>query len=61
MTYLYRRDDGTEFEFVQSMKDEPLEKCPETGQNVERIIPKRRHMFGFHKDHDGSKYMEWSP
>ena len=37
MTYLYRRQDGTTFEFVQSMKDEPLTECPTTGQPVSRI------------------------
>lgn len=37
-TYVYRREDGTTFEIRQSIKDEPLEKCPETGQDVKRLI-----------------------
>lgn len=37
-TYVYRRDDGTTFEYNQSITDDPLEECPETGQSVERII-----------------------
>jgi putative FmdB family regulatory protein len=36
--YQYRREDGTTFTIKQSIEDEPLEKCPETGQKVERII-----------------------
>lgn len=37
-TYVYRREDGTTFETTQSIKDDPLEECPETGQSVERVI-----------------------
>lgn len=37
-TYEYRREDGTTFEIQQRITDDPLETCPETGQNVERII-----------------------
>lgn len=42
-TYLYQiiKKDGTEgeqFEFVQSMKDAPLTKHPETGEPVRRVI-----------------------
>jgi putative FmdB family regulatory protein len=37
-TYVYRREDGTKFEYKQSITDDPLEKCPETGQDVERLI-----------------------
>jgi putative FmdB family regulatory protein len=33
-----RRSDGSIFEIHQSMKDEPLKKCPTTGDDVERII-----------------------
>lgn len=36
-TYAYRREDGTEFEFIQGMNDPHLEVCPETGQSVKRI------------------------
>lgn len=37
-TYEYRREDGTTFEKIQSMNDEPLKTCPKTGQPVKRII-----------------------
>jgi putative FmdB family regulatory protein len=37
-TYVYRREDGTKFEIKQRITEDPLEKCPETGQSVERII-----------------------
>lgn len=37
-TYLYRRDDNTEFEMVQRMSDDPLMTCPQTGQGCKRII-----------------------
>lgn len=37
-TYEYKREDGTTFEVRQSINDEPLEKCPETGQKVQRVI-----------------------
>ena len=37
-TYKYKREDGTEFEKVQSIKSDPLSHCPETGQKVERLI-----------------------
>jgi len=37
-TYTYRRDDGTTFEVRQKITEDPLETCPETGQDVERII-----------------------
>lgn len=36
-TYTYRREDGTEFDVVHSMEDK-LEKCPDTGQKVTRVI-----------------------
>lgn len=36
--YKYRREDGTEFTIKQGMNDDRLEKCPETGQKVKRII-----------------------
>lgn len=38
MTYEYQREDGTTFEIQQSMKDDALTVCPETGQKVTRII-----------------------
>ncbi len=37
-TYEYKREDGSVFEIQQSINDEPLETCPETGQKVTRII-----------------------
>ena len=37
-TYEYKREDGTTFEIKQSINDDKLEKCPETGQKVKRII-----------------------
>jgi putative FmdB family regulatory protein len=37
-TYEYKREDGSVFEFSQSINDAPLKTCPETGQAVKRII-----------------------
>lgn len=37
-TYDYLREDGTVFEYRQSINDKPLETCPETGQKVKRMI-----------------------
>ena len=37
-TYEYKREDGTIFEILQSMSDEPLKVCPTTGQPVKRMI-----------------------
>jgi putative FmdB family regulatory protein len=37
-TYTYRREDGSTFEVQQRITEDPLEECPETGQDVERII-----------------------
>lgn len=37
-TYRYRREDGSTFTVRQSITDDPLEECPETGQPVERLI-----------------------
>jgi putative FmdB family regulatory protein len=37
-TYEYKREDGTTFETRQGINDEPLTKCPETGQSVKRVI-----------------------
>jgi len=36
--YEYRRQDGTTFEILQSITDEPLTEDPETGQPVERVL-----------------------
>jgi predicted nucleic acid-binding Zn ribbon protein len=38
MIYIYEREDGTYFEYSQSMKDKALTHCPETGQCVRRVI-----------------------
>jgi putative FmdB family regulatory protein len=37
-TYEYKREDGSVFEITQSINDNPLTTCPETGQSVSRII-----------------------
>ncbi len=37
-TYKYRREDGSTFEAQQRITEDPLETCPDTGQDVERII-----------------------
>lgn len=37
-TYEYKREDGSTFEITQSINDDPLKKCPTTGQPVKRII-----------------------
>lgn len=37
-TYKYKREDGTTFEVRQSINDDALEKCPDTGQKVKRVI-----------------------
>ena len=37
-TYEYKREDGTLFEVKQSINDDALETCPETGQKVKRVI-----------------------
>jgi len=37
-TYVYRREDGTTFEYQQSIKDDALSVCPTTGQVVTRVI-----------------------
>lgn len=36
--YVYRREDGSTFEIQQRITDDPLEKCPDTGQAVKRVI-----------------------
>lgn len=37
-TYVYKREDGTTFELMQGINDDPLEVDPETGQKVHRVI-----------------------
>jgi putative FmdB family regulatory protein len=36
--YEYRRPDGSTFEVLQSFTDEPLERDPQTGDPVERVL-----------------------
>jgi putative FmdB family regulatory protein len=36
--YEYRRPDGTTFEVMQRMSDDPLTRDPETGEPVERVF-----------------------
>lgn len=51
-TYEYKREDGTVFEITQSIKDDPLTECPETGQKVRRLIS---------KNNTGTIIRGWSP
>lgn len=51
-TYEYKREDGTKFEVTQSIKDEALTECPETGQKCRRLIS---------KNSGGSIIKGWSP
>lgn len=37
-TYVYKREDGSTFEIEQRITADALQKCPETGQKVERVI-----------------------
>lgn len=36
--YVYRREDGSSVEIQQSIHDEALTVCPETGQTMERVL-----------------------
>ena len=36
--YEYRREDGTTFEVIQSMSEDPLTVDPETGKPVQRVL-----------------------
>jgi predicted nucleic acid-binding Zn ribbon protein len=45
--YRYRREDGEVIEVKQSITDEPLDECPETGQSVQRIIQPDNVTLGF--------------
>lgn len=46
-TYRYRREDGEVIEVKQKITDEPLEECPETGQEMKRIIQPDNMTLGF--------------
>ncbi len=37
-TYEYKREDGSTFEVIQTMSEDPLKTCPTTGQPVKRLI-----------------------
>ncbi|MBO6522634.1 MAG: zinc ribbon domain-containing protein [Balneolaceae bacterium] len=37
-TYEYKREDGSTFEVIQKMSEDPLTVCPTTGQKVKRVI-----------------------
>jgi putative FmdB family regulatory protein len=37
-TYVYKREDGTTFEVMQRITEDPLTVCPWTGQKVSRVI-----------------------
>lgn len=37
-TYIYKREDGSTFEIKQGINEDPLTRCPETGQEVKRVI-----------------------
>ncbi len=37
-TYQYKREDGSVFEIMQKMSEPALRVCPDTGQNVSRVI-----------------------
>jgi len=37
-TYVYKREDGTTFEVMQRITEDPLSVCPTTGQKVVRVI-----------------------
>ncbi|MCU0314569.1 MAG: zinc ribbon domain-containing protein [Solirubrobacteraceae bacterium] len=56
--YEYRRPDGTTFEVMQKMSDDPLTKDPETGVPVERVFhPVAVHFKGkgFHNTDYGTR------
>ena len=37
-TYEYKREDGSTFDIIQKMSDNPLTICPTTGQAVKRVL-----------------------
>lgn len=38
VTYTYKRSNGTTFEYQQSIKEDALTECPQTGLPVERVF-----------------------
>lgn len=56
--YEYRCDDGHEVEVIQSITEEPLEKCPECGAPTRRVLHSPAIHFkgpGFHNTDYGKK------
>jgi putative FmdB family regulatory protein len=54
--YEYKRKDGTVFEIHQSMKEDALEFCPDSGQPCKRIISGgNATLLPGHMTADGSK------
>ena len=50
--YVYEREDGTCFEKIQKLSDDPLTVCPDTGQKVTKKISATTPIFkgtGFYK------------
>jgi predicted nucleic acid-binding Zn ribbon protein len=60
--YVYRREDGSTFEFGQRITEDSLVSCPTTGQKVERVLQPFTPRFkgtGFYStDHRKSKAKE---
>jgi predicted nucleic acid-binding Zn ribbon protein len=36
--YVYKREDGSTIEIQQSIHDDALQTCPETGQSMQRVL-----------------------
>lgn len=56
--YEYRCDEGHEVEVMQSITEEPLEKCPECGASTRRVLHSPAIHFkgsGFHNTDYGTK------
>jgi len=56
--YEYRRPDGTTFEVMQKMSDDPLTHDPETGEPVQRVLTAPAIHFkgsGFHNTDYGTR------
>lgn len=56
--YEYRREDGTTFEVMQSIKEDALTVCPTTGQKVTKVLHSPAIHFkgsGFHNTDYGTR------
>lgn len=56
-TYVYQREDGSQFEISQKITEDALEVCPDTGQKVKRLISGGNFILkggGWYKDGYGS-------